>query len=77
VTDDEDNDNDYDDYKRLITVSFFLQNLHPYYLGTENSFLEKPGTERRIFFPRQTNTDRPIAGWFEQTERASPLSQYR
>jgi len=75
VTDYDDNDNDYDDYKRLIMV--LLQNLRPYSLGTGNSSHEKPGTVRRTFFPRQRNTDRLIAGWFEQTGRASPLSQYR
>jgi hypothetical protein len=73
VTDDDDNDNDV--YKRLIMV--LLQNLLPYSLMTGISSQENPGTERRTFFPRQTNTDRLIAGWFEQTGRASPLSQYR
>ena len=60
-------------YKRLII--FLLQNLRPYSLGTGNSSHEKPGTERRTF-PRQTNTDRLIAGAYEQTGRASPLSKY-
>ena len=70
--DDNDNDNDYNDYKRLIIV--LLQNLRPYSSGTGNSSHEKSGTERRIFFPRQMNTDRLIAGAFEQMGRESPLS---
>jgi hypothetical protein len=75
MTDYDDNDNDYNDYKRLIMV--FLQNLRLYSLGTGNSSYENPGTVRKTFFPRQTNTDRLIAVWFEQTGGARPLSQYR
>jgi hypothetical protein len=72
--DDDDNGNNYDEYKRLIFV--LLQNLRPYSLGTGNSSQQKPGTERRTFFPRQMNTGNLIAGVFEPTAHASPLSQY-
>ena len=74
MTKDDNYDYECDDYEHLIIVP--LQNLRLYSLWTGNSSQEEPVTERKIFFPRQINTDRLVAEAFKQTGRESPLSQY-